>query len=73
MSAIRDAARRSNRCDLGNAVNYSSSQPGAMCEAAAYWANIGQMTYGREITSAAGNCTVTDDKVVNFEDYTKKQ
>ena len=52
MSAIRDAAQRSNSRDLSGAVIYSSSRPCPMCEAAAYWANIGQMTFGRDITSA---------------------
>ena len=52
ISAIRDAARRSNSRDLTDAVIYSSSRPCPMCEAAAYWANIGQMTYGRGITTA---------------------
>lgn len=46
MEAIRDAARRLGRGDLGGAVMYSSSPPCPMCEAAAYWAGIGRLVYG---------------------------
>lgn len=52
MSAIRDAARRLGSRHLGNAILYSSSRPCPMCEAAAYWAGIRQMIYGRSITNA---------------------
>lgn len=52
MSAIRDAARRLGSRNLGNAILYSSSRPCPMCEAAAYWAGIRQMIYGRSITNA---------------------
>ena len=48
MEAIRDAARRLGRRDLGGAVMYSSSPPCPMCEAAAYWAGIGRLVYGSE-------------------------
>ena len=51
MSAIRDAARRSNSRDLSGAVIYSSSRLCPMCETAAYWANISQMNFGHAITS----------------------
>lgn len=52
MAAIRDAARRLNDRDLNQAVMYSSSRPCPMCEAAAYWAGVRLMFYGREIRSA---------------------
>ena len=52
MAAIRDAAQRLNTRDLGEAVVYSSSRPCPMCEAAAYWAGISQMVYGRDLKSA---------------------
>ena len=31
------------------------------------------VNWDEPITRAAGNCTVIDDKVVGFEDYTKEQ
>ena len=49
MSAIRDAALRKHSRDLSGAVLYSSSRPCPMCEAAAYWAGIENMVYGRDI------------------------
>lgn len=52
MAAIRDAAQRLNSRDLSGAVMYSSSRPCPMCEAAAFWAGVGQMVYGREMRSA---------------------
>ncbi len=52
MAAIRDAARRLNDRDLSQAVMYSSSRPCPMCEAAAFWAGVRHMFYGREIRSA---------------------
>ena len=52
MAAIRDAARRLNDRDLSQAVMYSSSRPCPMCEAAAFWAGVRHMFYGREIKSA---------------------
>jgi tRNA(Arg) A34 adenosine deaminase TadA len=52
MAAIRDAARRLKNRDLNGAVIYSSSRPCPMCEAAAYWAGIGEMAYGRTATRA---------------------
>lgn len=52
MAAIRDAARRLNSRDLSGAVMYSSSRPCPMCEAAAFWAGVGQMIYGRDLRSA---------------------
>jgi tRNA(Arg) A34 adenosine deaminase TadA len=52
MAAIRDAARRLNDRDLNRAVMYSSSRPCPMCEAAAFWAGVRHMFYGREIRSA---------------------
>ncbi len=52
MEAIRDAARRLGGRDLGGCTLYSSSPPCPMCEAAAYWAGIGDMVYGRDATRA---------------------
>ena len=48
MRAIRDAARRLGSRDLSGCTLYSSSPACPMCEAAAYWAGIGRMVYGRE-------------------------
>jgi tRNA(Arg) A34 adenosine deaminase TadA len=47
ISAIRDAARRLNSRSLNGAILYSSSRPCPMCEAAAYWADIDGLVYGR--------------------------
>ena len=47
MEAIRDAARRLGSRDLSGCILYSSSPPCPMCEAAAYWAGIESMVYGR--------------------------
>ena len=52
MSAIRDAARRLDDRDLTGTVMYSSSRPCPMCEAAAFWAGIGQLVYGRNLNCA---------------------
>jgi len=52
ISAIRDAARRLNERNLTGAVMYSSSRPCPMCEAAAYWADISGMIYGRNADNA---------------------
>lgn len=51
MEAIRDATRRLRTRDLSNHVMYSSSRPCAMCEAAAYWANIDALYFGTSTTS----------------------
>ena len=51
ISAIRDAARRLKSRSLKGAILYSSSRACPMCEAAAYWADIDAMIYGR----SAGN------------------
>lgn len=48
MQAIRDAAARLGRRDLSDCTLYSSSQACPMCAAAAYWANIKRMVYGRQ-------------------------
>ena len=47
MEAIRDAARRLGTRDLSGCTLYSSSPPCPMCEAAAYWAGIERLVYGR--------------------------
>lgn len=52
ISAIRDACRRLGNRSLGGAELYSSSKPCPMCEAAAFWAGIQGMVYGREATPA---------------------
>ncbi len=52
MAAIRDAAHRLNSRDLGGAVMYSSSRPCPMCEAAAFWAGVGLMVFGRDMKGA---------------------
>ncbi len=52
IAAIRDAARRLNDRDLTRSVMYSSSKPCSMCEAAAFWAGVRHMFFGREIRSA---------------------
>ncbi len=48
MEAIRDAARRLETRDLSSYVMYSSSRPCAMCETAAYWANLNAFYFGRQ-------------------------
>ena len=50
MAAIRDAARRTGNANLGGTVMYSSSRPCPMGEAAAYWAGIDELVWGREVT-----------------------
>ena len=52
MAAIRDAANRAGTSDLRGATMYSSSRPCPMCEAACYWAGIGEMIHGRTASSA---------------------
>ena len=52
IAAIRDAAHRTSSHDLAGALMYYSSRPCPMCEAAAFWAGIGQMIHGRNATSA---------------------
>ncbi|MGI9512581.1 MAG: nucleoside deaminase [Anderseniella sp.] len=52
VSAIRDAARRLNSRRLGGTVMYSSSRPCPMCEAAAYWAGVESLVYGRNADDA---------------------
>ena len=47
MEAIRDTARRLGTRDLSGCTLYSSSPPCPMCEAAAYWAGIERLVYGR--------------------------
>ena len=52
ISAIRDAARRLKSRSLKGAILYSSSRACPMCEAAAYWADIDGMVYGRNADDA---------------------
>lgn len=47
MMAIRDAAARLGSRNLDGCILYSSSPACPMCEAAAYWAGIERMVYGR--------------------------
>ena len=54
MEAIRDAARRLGSRDLRGCILYSSSRACPMCEAAAYWAAIDRMVFGRGATDAGG-------------------
>ena len=50
MEAIRDAARRLGSRDLSRCTLYSSSSACPMCEAAAYWAGIERMVYGKNVS-----------------------
>ncbi len=52
ISAIRDAARRLRSRSLKGAILYSSSRACPMCEAAAYWADIDGMVFGRNAGNA---------------------
>ena len=52
MEAIRDAARRLGTRNLSGCILYSSSRACPMCEAAAYWAGIDRMVYGRDSRDA---------------------
>ena len=50
MEAIRDAASRLGSRDLSRCTLYSSSPACPMCEAAAYWAGIERMVYGKNVS-----------------------
>ena len=52
MAAIRDASQRLGTRDLNGTILYSSSRPCPMCEAAAYWARIERMVFGRTAADA---------------------
>ena len=52
MVAIRAAARRLASRDLAECELFGSSRACPMCEAAAYWANIGRMFHGSEAVDA---------------------
>lgn len=52
MEAIRDAAARLESRNLSGCILFSSSRACSMCEAAAYWANIDRMVYGKTATDA---------------------
>ncbi len=48
--AIRDACRRFGTRNLQGCVMYSTSAPCAMCETAAYWANLERLYAGSAVT-----------------------
>ncbi len=52
MVAIRAAARNLATRDLGDCELFGSSRACPMCEAAAYWANIGRMFHGIDAADA---------------------
>lgn len=54
MEAIREAARRLGSRDLSRCTLYSSSPACPMCEAAAYWAGIERMVYGKNGSDGGG-------------------
>lgn len=47
ISAIRHGALKLRNSSLAGGILYSSSRPCPMCEAAAYWAGIERMIYGK--------------------------
>ena len=49
MVAIRDAARTLGTRSLEGCIIYATSRPCAMCETAAYWANISHIYFGDEL------------------------
>ncbi len=52
MVALRAAARRLATRDLAECELFGSSRACPMCEAAAYWANVGRMFHGSEAIDA---------------------
>ncbi len=52
VEAIRDACQRLGTRDLSGCEMYGTSKACAMCETAAYWANIARLYYGDSITNA---------------------
>jgi tRNA(Arg) A34 adenosine deaminase TadA len=50
MEAIRDACSRLGTRDLRGCIMYSTTAACAMCETAAYWANVKHMYAGSGIT-----------------------
>jgi len=52
MSALRDAARRTEQTHLSGATLYSTSHPCNMCEAAASWVGIVSMVHGAQVLDA---------------------
>ena len=52
LATIRQTSRRLKDRNLAGATMYSSSRPCPMCEAAAYWAGIDRMVFGRGLTDA---------------------
>ena len=53
MEAIRQAARNLGRGNLAGCTLYSSTRACPMCEAACYWAGIGEMIHGRSASNAS--------------------
>ena len=56
INALRQAAKRLKRFDLGDCVLYSSSEPCPMCLAAVHWAKMKRVYYGapRSVAAKAG-------------------
>lgn len=52
MEAMRDAARRLRTRDLSRCVLVSTTRPCSMCEAAAGWAGVSRMVYGKALADA---------------------
>jgi len=59
MIAIRKAAKKLSRFDLGDCELYSSCEPCPMCFAAIHWAKIKKVYYG---------CTREDAAKIGFDD-----
>ena len=52
LTAVREACMRLKSSRLQGAVLYSSSPPCPMCEAAAYWAGVSKLVYGKDAHDA---------------------
>lgn len=53
MAAIREACQTLGTWQLSDCELYTSCEPCPMCLAAAYWANVAQITYGNTAADAA--------------------